>query len=431
MIASLMLTLVLAVRLDAIWKVVRRAGGIDQREGVLLAHLHGHGDRRRARVRLLVPDPRGTRAVAGAAVRRLFDRYRQFQALPPDEVSRELRERRDEERAREVVFVPELDLGRTAWHEPPHPEAVNAATFALRRRMNAYPDPAATEVRELAAARHGVRPDQVAVGHGAAELLQDACAQLLRRRASCSSRGRAGARCPTSPSAPAARAGARSGGPRRAGRARAEPTRGRSRSRSPNDPTGAPVARADVRALCERVGERVWVLLDEAFADFLEPGEDAAALVAELPNLLVFRTFAKAHAMAGFRIGYVLAPTAELAERLTPSFSVNAPAQAAAAWALELGDAGARPPPRGRDARARAAHPRAARHVAVVPAHRRAVRVAELGDATTARRSPQHLGVRRIVVARGERWGDERHVRITLRDAEATDRLIAALRELG
>ena len=48
--------------------------------------------------------------------------------------------------------------------------------------MNAYPDPAATEVRELAAARHGLRPDQVAVGHGAAELLQDACAQLLPGR---------------------------------------------------------------------------------------------------------------------------------------------------------------------------------------------------------------------------------------------------------
>jgi len=35
MIASLMLTLVLAVRLDSIWQVVRRAGGIDQREGAL------------------------------------------------------------------------------------------------------------------------------------------------------------------------------------------------------------------------------------------------------------------------------------------------------------------------------------------------------------------------------------------------------------
>ena len=31
----------------------------------------------------------------------------------------------------------------------------------------------------------------------------------------------------------------------------------------------------------------------------------------------------------------------------------------------------------------------------------------------------------------GERWGDDAHVRITLRDADATDRLIAALRELG
>jgi hypothetical protein len=35
MIATLMLTLVLAVRLDAIWKVVRRAAGFDQREGAL------------------------------------------------------------------------------------------------------------------------------------------------------------------------------------------------------------------------------------------------------------------------------------------------------------------------------------------------------------------------------------------------------------
>src|SRR5215207_11407330 len=35
MIGSLMLTLVLAVRLDAIWKVVRRAAGYDQREGAL------------------------------------------------------------------------------------------------------------------------------------------------------------------------------------------------------------------------------------------------------------------------------------------------------------------------------------------------------------------------------------------------------------
>jgi histidinol-phosphate aminotransferase len=371
-------------------------------------------------------------------VRRLFDRYRQYQALAPEEVSRELRARRDEERARELVFVPELDLARTAWHEPPHPEAVNAATFALRRRMNAYPDPGAREVRELAAARHGLRPDQVAVGHGAAELLQDACAQLvggghellvawpgwhplpeLARRAG----GRP---------VPVDRSGDEASGRGSVG-ALAEQVGPDTRAvalSSPNDPTGAPVAQADVRALCERVGERVWVLLDEALADFLEPGEDAAGLVAELPNLLVFRTFAKAHAMAGFRIGYVLTPTAELADHLTPSFSVNAPAQAAAAWALELGDP-VLARRRAAATRERERLARALRGSSLSFARSAAPFVWLSSDRHDAAAIASHLQVRRILVAPGDRWGDDRHVRITLRDAAATDRLIAALRELG
>ena len=248
--------------------------------------------------------------------------------------------------------------------------------------------------------------------------------------ASCWWRGPAGARCPSSPGAPAATPSPSPGeggiGPL-ADRVGAD-TRAIALS-SPNDPTGAPVAREDVRALCERVGERVWVLLDEALADFLEPGEDAAGLVAELPNLLVFRTFAKAHAMAGFRIGYVLGP-AEMAERLTPSFSVNAPAQAAAAWSLELGD------PVLARRRASAARERerlaAALHGSSLSFPPTAAPFVWLSsDAHSGREIAEHLGLRRIKVAAGEQWGDERHVRITLRDTEATDRLIAALRELG
>ncbi len=363
-------------------------------------------------------------------MKRLFDHYRQFQELPPEEVSRELRERRDEQRAREVVFVPELDLARTAWHEPPHPEAVNAATFALRRRMNAYPDPGAREVRELAAARHGVSPAQVAVGHGAAELLQEACAELLRGGEELLVAWPGWGPLPELARRvggnPVAVPGEGGIGPL-AERAGAD-TRAIALC-SPNDPTGAPVAREDVRALCERVGERVWVLLDESLADFLEPGEDAAGLVAELPNLLVFRTFAKAHAMAGFRIGYVLGP-AEMAERLTPSFSVNAPAQAAAAWALELGD------PVIARRRAAAARERdrlaAALHGTSLSFPPTAAPFVWLSsDEYSGREIAEHLGLRRIKVAAGEQWGDDRHVRVTLRDSAATDRLIAALRELG
>ena len=66
-----------------------------------------------------------------------------------------------------------------------------------------------------------------------------------------------------------------------------------------------------MRALCERVGERDWVLLDEALADFLSRRRGRRSLAAARANLLVFRSFSKAHAMAGFRVGYVLAPTAD------------------------------------------------------------------------------------------------------------------------
>ena len=73
-------------------------------------------------------------------MRRFLSYYRQFDELSPDEVSRELRERRDDERRRDPAQQPPLDLSGAAWHLPPHPEIVNAATFALRRAVNAYPD---------------------------------------------------------------------------------------------------------------------------------------------------------------------------------------------------------------------------------------------------------------------------------------------------
>ena len=52
---------------------------------------------------------------------------------------------------------------------------------------------------------------------------------------------------------------------------------------------------------------------------------------------------------------------------------------------------------------------------------------------TSGSRAPdlaERLASRRIFVAPGSAWGDEHHVRITLRDAAATDRLVAALRDV-
>lgn len=361
-------------------------------------------------------------------MKRLLDYYRQFQELDPAEFSRELRERRREQRARELVTVGELDLSHTAWHEPPHPEAVNAATFALRRALNAYPDPAATAVRELAASRHGLAVEQIAVGHGAAELLGAACATLL------GGEGELLVPWPSWRPLPelAVRAGGRPvqmpGGDLDALAERVGPDTRAIALCSPNDPTGAALSRSALRAFAAALPENVHVLVDEALAEFREPGEDAAPLVAELPNLLVFRSFSKAHALAGVRIGYVAGPP-EVVARLSPDFSVNAPAQAAAAWALEHGDTavGRR---RGVAARERERLGAALAGTSLSFPASEASFVWLGSEEHDGAALSAHLATRRVLVAPGDQWGDERRVRVTLRGAAATERLVAALGEL-
>ena len=321
-------------------------------------------------------------------MRRLFGYYRQFDELSPDEVSRELLAARDEERRRHPAQQPPLDLSGAAWHGPPHAEAINAATFALRRAVNSYPD--ASVLREAIAASHDIDPRRVMVGHGAGELLRSALRAVATEEVEIVWPGwgllpqlvsEAGAiPVPVSEIS---------------GRRTAVLCR-------PNDPTG------EVRDYSP--GEH-WLILDEALAGFLPDGEDA---IVDHPRVIQIRSFSKAHAMAGLRIGYAIVP--DDGPDLTPVLGVGAPALAAALWAVENGAASAR---RRRD---RAAEQRARlAEFDIAPGHGPYVWLA----APIA----EELAARRIYVAPGSAWGDEQHVRITLDDEAATDRLISALRE--
>jgi len=73
---------------------------------------------------------------------------------------------------------------------------------------------------------------------------------------------------------------------------------------SPNNPTGLPVDLDAVRALHD--AGRALVIVDEAYVEFGAPS--ALALLAELPRLVVTRTFSKAWRMAGVRLGYLYGP---------------------------------------------------------------------------------------------------------------------------
>ncbi len=346
-------------------------------------------------------------------IRRLREYYRQFEELSPEEISAELRERRDEERSRALAEVPALDLTTPAWHEPPDAEAVNAATYALRRAVNAYPDDG--PLREALAARHDVTPDQIAPGHGAGELLHAAFRAIDAPRVAIAWPGWG----------PLPRLVHEAGGTPipvpfdvdelLAAEADAVVVC------TPNDPTGATIARADL----ERIDERVWLIVDAALAEF--GGDDA--WIAGRERILVVRSFSKAHAMAGFRAGYALSDDEELIDRLSPAGGVSAPAQAAMLWAIREGG---RVVERRRATAARERERLAAAlegtSLSFPDGHGHLVWLSS--SAHEGAELSRHLAARRIYVTPGSAWGDEWHVRVALRDGAATDRLLTALEEL-
>ncbi len=84
---------------------------------------------------------------------------------------------------------------------------------------------------------------------------------------------------------------------------------------NPNNPTASVTPAAELRAFLAAVPKDTVVLVDEAYHHFASGGgyETVVPLVAELPNLLVARTFSKIYGMAGLRCGYGMAQPALLA----------------------------------------------------------------------------------------------------------------------
>ncbi|HUG77568.1 MAG TPA: histidinol-phosphate transaminase [Burkholderiales bacterium] len=108
---------------------------------------------------------------------------------------------------------------------------------------------------------------------------------------------------------------------------------------NPNNPTGTLVAPGELEAFLRRVPERVLVILDEAYNEYLTPDLRAESVkwLKRHPNLVVTRTFSKAYGLAGLRVGYGLAhaSVADVMNRVRQPFNVNSIGLAAAAAALD------------------------------------------------------------------------------------------------
>lgn len=107
---------------------------------------------------------------------------------------------------------------------------------------------------------------------------------------------------------------------------------------NPNNPTGTWLTGKNVEKFLNQVPSHVVVVLDEAYAEYVQETDypDAIALLKQFPNLVITRTFSKAYGLAALRAGYSLSSTeiADLLNRVRQPFNVNSLALAAAEAAL-------------------------------------------------------------------------------------------------
>lgn len=107
---------------------------------------------------------------------------------------------------------------------------------------------------------------------------------------------------------------------------------------NPNNPTGTWFDQPAFERLLSAVAVETLVVIDEAYFEYVKEATypDSRALLDRHPNLVILRTFSKAHGLAGLRVGYALASPqlTDLLNRVRLSFNPNSLAQVAAVAAL-------------------------------------------------------------------------------------------------
>lgn len=114
---------------------------------------------------------------------------------------------------------------------------------------------------------------------------------------------------------------------------------------NPNNPTGTLVTADEVGRFLDKVPRHVTVVIDEAYFAFAQDFARVRGVnyshsvdyVRDRRNVVVLRTFSKAHGLAGLRIGYGIGATELMSrfDRLRATYSVSAVAQAGALAALD------------------------------------------------------------------------------------------------
>ena len=108
---------------------------------------------------------------------------------------------------------------------------------------------------------------------------------------------------------------------------------------NPNNPTGSYLPTGELRRLRAGLPDHVLLVLDSAYAEYVDRDDYTAGadLVDENSNVVMTRTFSKIFGLGAMRLGwcYAPAPIVDVLNRLRPPFNTTTPGQLAGAAAMD------------------------------------------------------------------------------------------------
>ena len=238
-----------------------------------------------------------------------------------------------------VNRVIKLSSNEGAFGPPP---AAQAAFARVAAEIHRYPDGGSVELRRAIGARFKLDPERIVCGTGSDELIQHLCliyggpgTEVVMSRHGflmyeiaatyAGSRAIKAPECNLTADVDAMLAAV-------------SPATRIVFLANPNNPTGSLLPQAEVERLRQNLPPNVLLVLDAAYAEFVErPDYDAGAkLVDAADNTVMLRTFSKVFGLGGMRVGWAYAPPGviDALNRVRGVFNVNIAAQAAAVAAL-------------------------------------------------------------------------------------------------
>jgi histidinol-phosphate aminotransferase len=105
---------------------------------------------------------------------------------------------------------------------------------------------------------------------------------------------------------------------------------------NPNNPTGTMISAAEMARLADALPPKAILVLDGAYAEYVEGYDGGAALVDSRSNVVMTRTFSKIYGLGGLRIGWGYGPKAiiDVLNRIRGPFNLSTTALEAAEAAV-------------------------------------------------------------------------------------------------